>query len=883
MALCEVRNVSFTYPAREKAALEDISFSVRRGEFVTLCGSSGSGKTTLLRCLKPSLTPNGKRCGVIRFGERNIETLSEREEASTIGMVLQSPEKQIVTDTVYHELAFGLESLGFDGGEIRARVAETASYFGIEGLFRQKTSTLSGGQKQLLALASVMVMRPEILLLDEPTSRLDPIAAAEFVTTLKKLNEELGTTVLLSEHRTEESFAVCDRVILLDGGRILCDDTPRNIGAVLKEKAHPMFLSLPTPIRTAAYLAENDAPTPLTVREGKDFLREYGKEHTLSPEKIPVQSAPDGDDLLCVRDVFFRYEKKEADIVSGLSFSVKKGEIWALLGGNGVGKTTVLGLLSGVLRPTRGRILYENKPLSAFQNPYRDLLGVLPQNPQTLFSKNTLYDELYSVTDETKSETERREALLKTASLCRLTSLLSSHPYDLSGGEQQRAALAVILLRSPRILLLDEPTKGMDGAFKTVFGSILAELKKRGMTTVLVSHDTEFCAENADRCALLFDGSITSCDTPRRFFSANSYYTTAASRMSRSVLPYAVTVGDILSAAGKNPKECRRRFEQNDKPFLPEKTENEPRTNQNGKTKPQKGKRLRMAAGFVSAAFLVLLLALPKWFWGGGTGWLTTLKVLTVGLCAVCFVPYSKKVITADTLPIKKNRRGTGWFLLFYGVLAPLTVAAGAFLFENQHYYAVATAVLAELMIPFFLSFERKKPSARYVVLLGSLCALTVAGRAAFFMLPQFKPVAAMVILTGLCFGTESGFLTGALSAFLSNFLFGQGPWTPWQMFSFGLIGGLSGRLTSHLHGRINRTLLTVYGFLITLLLYGGIMNPASVLMFTSYPTEALILSAYVTGFPMDLIHALSTAFFLWILAEPMIERMNRIGKKLGL
>lgn len=899
MALYTIRNVSFSYPNCQNAALCDLSLSINEGEFITLCGSSGSGKTTLLRCLKPSLAPNGTFSGTIEYEGKNLSDIPERRSASEIGFVMQSPEKQLVTDKVYHELAFGAESLGVENGEMRARVAETASFFGIEDLFHKKTTELSGGEKQLVALASVMVLRPKVLLLDEPTSRLSPIAASDFLSALKKLNTELGTTIVLSEHCLEEAFPLSDRAIVLDGGKILCDDTPRGVGKLLKERGHKMFSSLPTALRTATYLCdERKMPSaPLSVREGKEFLQSFARDHTLLPERIPEDRAAEGETVLEAKEVFFRYEKDCPDVLSAFSMSVKRGEIFALLGGNGAGKSTAVSLFSGILRPVRGKILLEGKRFSDISSPYRGLLGVLPQEPLSLFAKTCVRDDLYDMLPSSLSEEQKKEKINKAARLCRIEPLLQNHPYDLSGGEIQRAALAMLLLREPSILLLDEPTKGMDGDFKRDFAALLYELKNSGKTILLVSHDTEFCAEVADRCALLFDGSILACAPPHRFFSANRFYTTAASRMAREILPRAVTVRDILLAAGKEiPKNasradseeqtCKRDNGEEDEESKAE-TEEEKKM---GNTKKRSPTRLFFGVLF-GVLFLLFFLFGKKLSLPRSDVALPMTQIALLFVFTACLFPPAKEK-AEPILPTEseiESRSGnktaakrTGRFVLFTSLAVAATVLVGVYLLQDRKYFFTSMLILFELFFAFFLSFEKKKPTARYVVLMSSLCALTVAGRAAFFMLPQFKPVAALTILTGVCLGAESGFLMGAMSAFLSNFLFGQGSWTPWQMFAFGLIGAVSGLLRTRNLLPIGRTALSLYGFFVTLILYGGIMNPASVLMFTPQPNKKLILAAYVAGFPMDLIHAFSTAFFLWVLSRPMIEKIVRLRKKCG-
>ena len=280
--LLRLAHYGFTYPQRRQPALSDVSLTIRSGEFWVLCGASGCGKTTLLRQLKPALRPHGASEGEIWFDGHLLSQLSEREQASEIGFVLQSPEEQTVTDKVWHELAFGLESLGCDTETVRRRVAEMASFFGIQDWFHRSVDELSGGQKQLLALASVMVLQPRLLILDEPTSQLDPIAASDFLQTVGRLNRELGVTVLLTEHRLEEALPLATHAAVLDGGTLLCAGTPETVCRALRGRGHGMFLAMPAAVRIWASV-DSDAPCPITVRDGKDFLTDWCGIHPVQP------------------------------------------------------------------------------------------------------------------------------------------------------------------------------------------------------------------------------------------------------------------------------------------------------------------------------------------------------------------------------------------------------------------------------------------------------------------------------------------------------------------------------------------------------------------------------------------------------------------------
>ena len=547
MAHFEIKDLTFSYPtAKGRPSLDRVSLSVEKGEYVVLCGKSGSGKTTLLRQLKSVLAPHGKRSGAVLFNGAALEQVSQRDQAAKIGYVMQNPDDQIVTDKVWHELAFGLESLGCDQKTMRSRVAEMACYFGIADWFHKDVITLSGGQKQLLNLASIMAMQPEVLILDEPTSQLDPIAASDFLNTVRKINLELGTTVIITEHRLEDIFPYADRAVVMDGGRVIADDTPRNIGRLLYEQKDPMFAAMPTPVRVF-YGAAGEGACPLTVREGRAWLSK-----TCPAPKINALPAPGPDEeteapALSLKELWFRYEKDSPDVLRGVSAQIPAGCLYAIVGGNGAGKSTTLKAVCGICKPYRGKVKVFGKPVEKHKASqlFGGCLAMLPQDPKSLFVKKTVRQDLGEMTkDEAK--------IGEIAALCEIDRLLDSHPYDLSGGEQQRAALAKVLLTEPKLLLLDEPTKGIDSFFKEKLAKILCKLKEQGITIVMVSHDVEFCARYADQVSMFFDGQILTTDTPRRFFGSNSFYTTAANRMSRHVFSMTVTAEDVVALCSAN-------------------------------------------------------------------------------------------------------------------------------------------------------------------------------------------------------------------------------------------------------------------------------------------------------------------------------------------
>ncbi len=439
-------------------------------------------------------------------------------------------------------------------------------------------------------------------------------------------------------------------------------------------------------------------------------------------------------------------------------------------------------------------------------------IAMLPQNPGGLFVKSGVRADLEDVCRFQKmTESETAARITEITQLCRLETLLDRHPFDLSGGEQQRLGLAKLLLSDPDILLLDEPTKGMDSEFKAIFAQILKSLQLKEVTVLLVSHDVEFCAMYADRVGLFFDGNIVCEDAPDKFFSRNRFYTTTAARMAQGLISNAVTAEDIISALGGKI------------PNIPDISSFPPTDDIPVKTQEKKKSRQknRLPKRTMLACVMILLM-IPLTLWGG--------------------------------------------------------VQSG-----SRHYNLISAAVLIECMAPFFLIFEGRKPKARELVLIAVLSALGVAGRAAFFILPQFKPVLALVIISGASLGAESGFLIGAVTMLTSNVLLSQGPWTPFQMFAMGIIGFLAGLL---FRGKLvpkRKIPLCIFGAVSAIVIYGGILNSASLTWGNSVINLKSLLACYATGFPMDCIHAAATVLFLYFLAEPMTEKLNRVKSKYGL
>lgn len=977
MKIIELKKLSFRYSGEDKEVLSDIDLAIEEGGFYVICGASGSGKSTLLRQLKTSLQPVGQRSGRILYYGRDLEEVSQYTQSAKIGFVFQNPDTQIVTDKVWHELAFGLESIGMPQDMIRVRVAEMASYFGIQNWFYQSTDTLSGGQKQLLNLASVMVMHPKVLLLDEPVSQLDPIAAVDFMATIHKLHAEFGITVIMAEHSLEEVAAYVDEVIFMKEGRLIAKGKMEELGNILETHDPSMEEILTVPMQIArgyeklqkkkedTAFTTNDR-IPYTVALGQKWMaqrfplakqeeikgfpftkqeetekfafakqeeaqrflgakqEEAGrftsvkqKEKKSLPAKDPKKQnrgkrSFDGKKIpfaIQCTELCYHYPQADVDVVDHLSLFVEEGAIFALMGGNGSGKTTTLHLLGGLLKPQKGTIEFFGRSLTKYKEKElrNGILGVLPQDPTTLFVRKAVEEDLYEVLEDQKEQNQiktffgetKQEIWQNVIALLGIEDLLKKHPYDLSGGEQQKAALAKVLLRQPAILLLDEPTKGLDAGSKKRLGELLVGLSQKKVTILMVSHDIEFCAKYATKTGLFFDGNIASMQDTKEFFVENHFYTTAANRMCRNYFPDVVTVQDAIRVctdtdiedcnefvlkAVEQEKAVQEKNNQNkaeqDKMEQEKVQQNkmqqdkeEQKKDEQSKNEQEKAKQDR--AEGLSAENI-----------NGNKNEISG-KASVQNSDSDAVTERTTKERIATERENSKHSVDTKQILsvvLTELIGIPLCIAIGFFFFGDRKYLFISmmTAVLS--CIPFWTSLSRGKYSAKKVVLIAVLVAIATAGRSVFFMFPGIKPMAAVVIVTGISLGAEAGFLTGSLTMLLSNMLFGQGPWTPWQMFSMGLIGLLAGLLAAAGKERMEkRSSLCLLGLISPLVIYGGIMNFASLLMMSYTINKESIIAIYLSGIPMDMLHAVSTVIFLAVGGKPMLEKIERVKKKHGI
>lgn len=521
-----LRDYSFTYAMGIKPALRHISLEIQEGDFIVLCGASGSGKSTLLEVLKPDITP----CGA---SEGAIETALSPQEAA---IVFQDPESQLLTASVLSDLALPMENCGLPPQIMRRRMAETVSFFGLEHLLHKGLELLSGGEKQLVSLCAALMMQPRLLLLDEPTAQLDPIAARAFFDMLRRVHEELGITVVLAEHRLDEAAALCSSLMLLQNGEIRYSGAPEKVFRRIWREQDAAFLPFVPQLPLCSLALDAEKPLALTPPALRERIR------PLLPggwKKEASGTEPSyGKPVLFFRDVCFAYEKGEP-VLQNLRMELREWELLCLLGGNGSGKSTLLKLAAGILTPHAGWV-QRRKGLR---------IGYLPQSLQACFLADTLAEALADSRRRGGCSVEEQERMVAAF---KLEALLGRHPYDLSGGEQQRAAFASLLLRRPNVLLLDEPTKGLDPAAKSFLGEMLHRLH---MPVLLATHDIAFAAAFADRCAMLFDGALADASQPRRFFQGSRYYTTVIGQALSPLGCDAILYEDVLSLCGRKERE----------------------------------------------------------------------------------------------------------------------------------------------------------------------------------------------------------------------------------------------------------------------------------------------------------------------------------------
>lgn len=524
----EVRGLSFAYPGAEAPVLEGLDWRVSQGAFALLVGGTGSGKSTLLSLLKPEIAPTGERAGELRVLGESVADMDVRTSAERVGYVFQDPENQIVCETVWHEMAFGLENLGLARDEMRRRVAETSYFFGLEDWLHRDTDTLSGGRKQLLSLAAVLALRPRVLLLDEPTSQLDPVAEKSFLHALFRVNRELGCTVVVATHQPRPMLEYATCAYRIEDGRVrevadmaslgrresLLSDDMLGWGAIrcankgVFSRREDNLGSLEPP---------GDVSSAKKVRNWTNRLNLWRKRRSRTARK-PSRARMEAEyskkmhagSATTLAGSWFRYDRAGGWVLRGLDASFSAGAVHAVAGGNGCGKSTMLSVLAKTAKLQRGRMV--RGAASA---------ALLPQNPKALLVAETVRDELMEWSSTCGyDENLARERAVQLG----LDGLETRHPYDLSGGQRQLLALAKLLLIGPELLLLDEPTKGLDLESRRIIARALRDHAKAGGTVIMATHDLDFAEQVADDVAMMFDGEIACMEPPADFFADNVFY-----------------------------------------------------------------------------------------------------------------------------------------------------------------------------------------------------------------------------------------------------------------------------------------------------------------------------------------------------------------------
>lgn len=539
MAIFDIKNLTFTYSGAKSPVVDNLSLCIEQGDFCVICGKSGSGKSTLLRLLKREVSPRGEICGEILYNNMQLSKLQNEVSVSEIGFVHQDIDSQLVCDKVWKELAFGLGNLGFDDDFIAARVAEVSEYFGISKWYNRKISELSGGSKQIVSLAAVMTMKPKVLLLDEPTSMLDPIAKKNFVSILSRLNKEFGITIVMVEHNLESVFEIATQIVVLDNGRVVCKENPFSLAGKLFDNPYAKYIGLAEFAEIFAQFEKNKS-MPLDFVSKKNWLQNKLSDIkvdgiSLNNNVTNCSSNAEKEVLIKADKLCFRYDKKGDDIVKDCSFALKKGEIVCIVGGNGGGKTTFINLLNGVLKSYSGRVKVDKNCK----------IATMPQNAKGLFVENSVQDELLVCAKLLKVDKSVVHKLIESFDLGHIS---QNHPYDISGGEVQRLALVKLFLINPDIIILDEPTQGMDMEAKEYLKNVLVKNKNEGKGVVVVTHDLRFAASVADRVGIFFDGKILSLREAKEFFAGNSLYTTESSLLTRDFAEDLYSVDKIVDA-----------------------------------------------------------------------------------------------------------------------------------------------------------------------------------------------------------------------------------------------------------------------------------------------------------------------------------------------
>ncbi len=540
--MIQLRSVTYTYPNRESPALDAVDLVVEAGEFVVVTGPSGSGKSTALRTIN-GLVPHfsgGAISGEVLVNDLQVIQDGPQVISRHVGFVSQNPEAQTILEKVEPEIAFALENAAVPWLEMHERVEEAMARLGLTSLRSRAITTLSGGERQRVAIASALALRPKILVLDEPTSQLDPKSAAEVLHILRDLNRDLGLTIVLAEHRLERVLPYADTMAYFENGRVLAHDTVRRTLA---------YISQPPPLVDLAR-RQNWDPVPLTLDEAQKLIPAQATRpaEQQNPDKGGPSSPLDlADPILQTRGLTFSYTNHVLAL-DKVDLALHRGEVLAIMGQNGSGKSTLLRCIIGLLDPSAGDVLLNGESVLEHDTvALARRIAYLPQYPDDLLYAETVHQELEITLDNHEIVSEERiEAALDDLGLAGLE---EAYPRDLSTGQRQRVALGAITVSQPEILLLDEPTRGQDGQIKQQLVSIWKRWKDSGMGLIVVTHDVELAVQLADRVLILAEGKIEAYGSLVEVLSSSATFAPEIARL----FPGSgwLTVGDAVDGLAR--------------------------------------------------------------------------------------------------------------------------------------------------------------------------------------------------------------------------------------------------------------------------------------------------------------------------------------------
>ena len=541
--MIKIRDLTFYYGDASRPALQDVNLDIEDGEFVLVTGPSGCGKTSLCRCLN-GLIPHfygGEIAGGLEVQGLDVMRHTTRELATRVGMVFQDPENQLVSMDVQREVAFGLENLAFPRDVMAKRVEEALDTLGISGLRHRQVHELSGGEKQKVVISSVLALHPDVLVLDEPTSELDPKGAEDVLSIVRRLNDELGITVILVEHRLDRVVHLVDRMIVMDEGKIIADGNPR---AVLSNgDITSIGAGVPPIVRIVQRLRDNGVNVdniPLTVKEGRAMLKDIfmgARGSTLSQ----AESADNGRPVIEIDKLWHAYPEG-ITALKNVNLRICEGEFVAVMGRNASGKTTLVKHINGLLQPTKGKVIVSGiDTRRATIAQLSQKVGFIFQNPNDHIFADTVEEEIAFILKNLGFDSGEIAARIdEMLEMFALKEFRRQYPRSLSGGERQRVAMASVLVARPRVLILDEPTRGMDYRLKSELMRFLNGYREKGNTVVLVTHDVETVAEHADRVVLLSEGGVVVDGNKRDVLSRALFFSPQINRLVQAFEKYGV-------------------------------------------------------------------------------------------------------------------------------------------------------------------------------------------------------------------------------------------------------------------------------------------------------------------------------------------------------